>query len=57
MESKPKPRQKVSPTVVSNFNEIIDASKTSESEKRGNLTSFYVNFKNKYKYDKLINKC
>ncbi|XP_057326586.1 opioid-binding protein/cell adhesion molecule homolog isoform X3 [Microplitis mediator] len=35
VESKPKPRQKVSPTVVSNFNEIIDASKTSESEKRG----------------------
>ncbi|XP_014299711.2 opioid-binding protein/cell adhesion molecule homolog [Microplitis demolitor] len=37
VESKPKPRQKVSPTVVSNFNEIIDASKTSESEKRAQL--------------------
>ncbi|XP_074101991.1 opioid-binding protein/cell adhesion molecule homolog isoform X1 [Cotesia typhae] len=35
VESKLKPHPKISPTVVSNFNEIIDASKTSESEKRG----------------------
>ncbi|CAD6234465.1 GSCOCG00001939001-RA-CDS [Cotesia congregata] len=37
VESKLKPHPKVSPTVVSNFNEIIDASKTSESEKRAQL--------------------
>ncbi|KAH0566929.1 hypothetical protein KQX54_005527 [Cotesia glomerata] len=37
VESKLKPYPKVSPTVVSNFNKIIDASKTSESEKRAQL--------------------
>ncbi|XP_074101992.1 opioid-binding protein/cell adhesion molecule homolog isoform X2 [Cotesia typhae] len=37
VESKLKPHPKISPTVVSNFNEIIDASKTSESEKRAQL--------------------
>ncbi|XP_034950569.1 neurotrimin-like isoform X2 [Chelonus insularis] len=37
VEKKPKNRQKTSPTVESNFNEIIDASKSTESEKRAQL--------------------